>query len=133
MNPLFGATVEVRNSEYKTSSYIVQTEIICWTSSFNTVISKLINPLFQSCFKSALEPLISRKIRGPQLKMWQKLQRNYTKQESHKMLNNMVAIEYKYPSICIDKQYMVIKRIPHRTKILIIPWLNIAPYGHKCM
>ena len=59
--------------------------------------------------------------------------RDSTRQESQKMLNNTIAIEYKYPCIYIGVHYMVIQRILHRTKILIAPWLNISPYGRKYM
>ena len=49
------------------------------------------------------------------------------------MLNNMIAIEYEKPHIRTGMQYMAIQKIAHRTKIIIIPLLNIALYGHKCM
>ena len=44
MNYLFGATIEVQNSEYETSSYTFWSQISSWTPYFNTVTNKLTTP-----------------------------------------------------------------------------------------
>ena len=133
MNSLFGATVEVQNSEYDTSSYIVRTQIIIWTPYFNPVTNKLITPYFNPVTNKLWKPLFEETVKVHNSECDTSLKGTWQNKSHIKCLTIWWLLNINTPCICIGMQYMVIQTITHRTKIWIIPWLNIAPYGHKCM